>query len=270
MKNILPQIVAHKRVEVRHRKELAPASVLERSILFADPVRSIKARLADESAPGIIAEFKRQSPSKGVINADARVEEIVAGYINAGASALSVLTDEKFFGGSFHDFSAARARADIPMLRKDFIIDEYQVVETKSIGADVILLIASILTPAEALTLARMAKQLGLEVLLEVHTASELDRVNEFIDVVGVNNRNLDTFSVSLSNSVELALSIPQGFVKISESGIDSPEQLLMLREYGYRGFLMGERFMKESDPGKACELFAASVMHEIKMIDKR
>lgn len=271
MKNILPQIVAHKKEEVKQRKQLTPVSILETSSLFASPVRSIKASLDSKNSQGIIAEFKRQSPSKGVINAKASVEETVAAYVNAGASAISVLTDEKFFGGSFHDFAAARAKIDAPMLRKDFIIDEYQVVETKSIGADVILLIAAILTPAETLSLARIAKQLGLEVLLEIHDASELDRINDFIDVVGVNNRNLDTFSVSLSTSLELAKAIPQRFIKISESGIDSPEQLLMLREHGYRGFLIGERFMKENDPGAAFETFIASVRHEMnfKTIDQ-
>lgn len=209
-----------------------------------------------KSDSGIIAEFKRRSPSKGVINADADVAKTVDGYSLAGAAAISVLTDRDYFGGSFDDLRAARSAVRIPILRKDFIIDKKQICEAKIWGADVILLIAAALTPEKTAELACFARLLGLEVLLEIHGSAELEHLCPYIDVVGVNNRNLSTFATDVSVSMELADKIPAQFVKISESGISDPETVRQLRAVGYRGFLMGENFMKQSDPALALAQF--------------
>ena len=208
------------------------------------------------SRSGVIAEFKRKSPSKGIINATADAAETTLAYNNAGASALSVLTDEQFFGGSNENLLKARRVNEIPVLRKDFIIDEFQIVEAKSIGADIILLIASNLEIKQCLTLAKFAKNLGLNVLLEVHNKEELKFINEFVDAVGVNNRNLNTFTVDVNTSLNLVKDIPNDFLKISESGIYKPETIKMLKSAGFQGFLIGENFMREANPGEACKKF--------------
>lgn len=251
--NILDEIILHKRAEVSERKKTAPLNVLEQAPHFSRPAISVKEFVRRKDKTGIIAEFKRKSPSKGIINARASVEDTTRGYTEAGASALSVLTDEKFFGGSNDDLLRARASNDCPILRKDFTIDKYQIAEAKSIGADAILLIAAVLDPAEAKRLADYAHQLGLEVLLEVHNEGEL-RANLGVDadLIGVNNRDLKTFSVSIDVSRRLASLIPDNVVKVSESGISSPEAIADLRSYGYEGFLIGENFMKHSDPRAA------------------
>lgn len=251
--NILDKIVEHKHREVTSRKSLRPVSLLERTGYFHAPTVSLKAFVQHPDKTGIIAEFKRRSPSKGVINAKATVEETTTGYVRAGASALSVLTDNEFFGGSGEDLGIARKVNNCPILRKDFTIDEYQVIEAKSMGADAILLIAAILTPDQSRELARLAHSLGLEVLLEVHDEAELRAHAEIgADLIGVNNRNLKTFEVSIDVSKRLAPLMPPDVVKVSESGISDPNTIIELEQFGYEGFLMGENFMKHVSPGEA------------------
>lgn len=248
--NILDQIIEYKRGEVKERKGLFPLKMLEQSQFFSLPTFSMKEFVRRKDRSGIIAEFKRRSPSRGVINADASVAQTTRGYVEAGASALSVLTDHQFFGGSNEDLSLARRNNRCPILRKDFTIDEYQIVEAKSIGADAILLIAAVLNPATSKKLASFAHSLGLEVLLEVHDEEELLlNLDAGADLIGVNNRNLKTFVVSTDVSKKLASQIPDDVVKVSESGISSPETIAELRTCGYEGFLIGENFMKNSRP---------------------
>lgn len=255
--NILERIVAHKRVEVERRKSVASMKSLEQNSFFSRPVVSMKAGLTRAGSKGIIAEFKRRSPSKGIINANAAVEETTRGYVEAGASALSVLTDHEFFGGSNDDLSTARRANICPILRKDFIIDEYQIAEAKSIGADAILLIAAVLDPAALKKLAAFAHSLGLEVLMEVHNEAELvSNLQSQADMVGVNNRDLKTFKVSIDVSKKLAALIPDQVVKVSESGISDPGTIRDLSAYGYRGFLIGENFMKAASPRSAAAEF--------------
>jgi indole-3-glycerol phosphate synthase len=252
--NILDQIVAHKHKEVAEKKSLYPTKLLEKSIYFETLPVSLKKYLLRPDKVGIIAEFKRKSPSKGTINPYVSVERTSVGYMQGGASALSVLTDSTFFGGKNEDLTTARKFNFCPILRKDFTIDEYQVIEAKSVGADAILLIAAILSPEQIQTLAKVAKSLKMEVLLEVHTKEELERsLSPHIDAVGVNNRNLKDFTVDIAFSKELASNIPDEFVKVSESGISQAETILELGSYGYKGFLIGETFMKNSRPDKAC-----------------
>lgn len=255
--NILDKIIAHKKKEVAERKSLVPEKLLEQSIYFDNQVVSMTKYVRKPGKTGIIAEFKRKSPSKGLINGSAQVEQTTIGYMQAGASALSILTDKEFFGGSNEDLTLARRFNFCPVLRKDFVIDEYQIIEAKSIGADCILLIAAVLDPLRLEELARFAKQLGLEVLMEVHDKEELERsLNDALDLVGVNNRNLKTFDVSLDTSLSLVDIIPSQFVKISESGISDPATLVDLKAAGFDGFLIGENFMKSNRPHQAAHNF--------------
>ena len=255
--NILEKIISHKQKEVAESKSLVPVKRLEQSIYYDTKVVSMKQYVTNPEKTGIIAEFKRKSPSKGLINGAAEVEQTSIGYMQAGASALSVLTDRKFFGGKNEDLTLARKYNFCPILRKDFVIDEYQIVEAKSIGADCILLIAAVLEPKRLEELARFAKGLGLEVLMEVHDREELERsLNDQLDLVGVNNRNLKTFDVSLDTSLSLVNIIPSQFVKISESGISDPATLVQLKAAGFDGFLIGENFMKSSRPHQAAYNF--------------
>lgn len=251
--NILKEIVAYKKTEVARQKTLMRADQLEKFGFFSEPSLSLKASIKDRT--GIITEFKRRSPSKGIINDTADVFETTRAYTDGGASGLSVLTDSKFFGGSTDDLIKARINR-IPILRKDFIIDEYQVIEAKAIGADVILLIAACLSPQEVKELAAKTKQLGMEVLLEIHDEEELDHICDEVDLVGVNNRNLKTFTVDLEQSIRLAEKIGNAKLRIAESGISSPEDLKYLQQHGFDGFLIGERFMKEANPGNAFKKF--------------
>ncbi|MDN4166444.1 indole-3-glycerol phosphate synthase TrpC [Cytophagales bacterium LB-30] len=261
MAYILDEIVQHKRKELEERKGLFPERLLEQSVYFTAPTVSMKRYLTRPDKSGIIAEFKRSSPSKGAINPYTSVEKTTIGYMQAGASALSVLTDKKFFGGKNEDLSTARKFNFCPILRKDFVLDPYQLLEARAIGADVVLLIAAILTPKETRELAFQACQLQMEVLLEVHSAEEIDsHLNEYIDLVGVNNRNLKTFEVNTDLSFELASRIPHGIIKVSESGISDPQLILSLREAGYEGFLMGETFMRHSEPQRAAQEFIQQV----------
>lgn len=248
--NILDKIIEHKKKEVAERKSLYPTRLLEQSIFFNTPTVSLKKYVERPDKSGIIAEFKRKSPSKGVINAYASVERTTLGYMQAGASALSILTDKEFFGGTSDDLVVARKFNYCPILRKDFTVDEYQVLEAKSIGADAILLIASVLDRPQAKALASLAYSLGMEVLLEVHNLEELRlHLESGADLIGVNNRDLKTFEVSLDVSKRLAEHIPSGVVRVSESGIGDPAVIVELREFGYSGFLMGESFMKHARP---------------------
>lgn len=255
--SILDQIIADKKVEVEQRKSLYPVKLLEQSTFFGGQPVSLKKYIRREDKVGIIAEFKRQSPSKGVINASAKVEKTTIGYMQAGASGLSVLTDTKYFGGKNDDLVTARSFNFCPILRKDFIVDEYQIIEAKSIGADVILLIAAALAPEEVKSLGAFAQSLGLEVLLEVHNKEELERsLNPNIDLLGVNNRNLSTFETTIQTSKDLAGLIPSEFVKVSESGINDPAVVVDLMKHGFEGFLIGEYFMQKGSPEKACRDF--------------
>lgn len=248
--NILDKIVADKRKEVALRKSLIPIKQLESSVLFGRKSPSLAEALRSSSS-GIIAEHKRRSPSKSVINQGLNVQDVAKGYEEAGVCGMSVLTDGKYFGGSLDDLLLARTAASIPLLRKEFIIDTYQILEAKAHGADVILLIAAILSRDEIKTLSETAKNLGLDVLLEVHNEEELQKsIMPSLDMLGVNNRNLKTFEVSLETSKSLSTQIPDDFVKVSESGISSVESILELRQYGYQGFLIGENFMKTDNPG--------------------
>lgn len=255
--NILDEIVAHKRKEVAERGQLFPIKLLEKSIFFETAPVSLKKYIQRQDKSGIIAEIKRKSPSKGVINAHVSVERTSIGYMQAGASALSILTDNQYFGGRNEDLSTARKFNFCPILRKDFIIDEYQVIEAKSIGADAILLIAAVLSPDEVKKFTKTARSLGLEILLEVHNEEELQRsLIDEVTAVGVNNRNLKSFEVNIETSKKLSHQIPIEFLRVSESGISGPEVISDLRSYGFEGFLIGERFMQSGRPEKACARF--------------
>lgn len=254
--NILDKIVADKSVEVKLRKQLIPISQLEQSVLFNRETISLAKKLKN-STTGIIAEHKRRSPSKSVINQNLNVFDVAKGYEKAGVCGMSVLTDAKYFGGSLDDLLTARASCNLPLLRKEFIIEEYQIIEAKAYGADVILLIAAILTKEEIKTFSRLAKSLNLDVLLEVHNEEELQKsIMTSLDMLGVNNRNLKTFEVSLDTSKKLSQLIPNDFVKVSESGISNIETIKELQPYGYKGFLIGENFMKTENAGKSAEEF--------------
>lgn len=257
--NILDTIIAKKRLEVTESKKSRPVSELEKMPFFGHTVLNFAQFLLREDKTGIVAEFKRRSPSKGIINDSATVEAVTKAYTMYGASGLSILTDASFFGGSLQDLLAATIN-DAPLLRKDFMIDEYQLIEAKAFGAEVILLIAACLQKEEVRSLAATAKNIGLNVLLEIHNEQELEHICDEVDVVGVNNRDLKTFTVDIQRSVSLAGDIPLSKVKISESGIDSVETIQLLRGYGFKGFLVGEKFMKEKDPGAAFAEFAMAL----------
>jgi len=261
MKNILDKIIDYKRIEVAERKAATPVAVLERMAGFQREPLSLRASLLDAGKTGIIAEFKRRSPSKGVINDRSTVEEVTKGYTAAGASCLSVLTDGPSFGGSSSDLEEARVNA-VPILRKEFIVDEYQIVEARAMGADVILLIAACLDREDVCRLAKFARSLGLEVLLEIHGEDELDHICGATPIVGVNNRDLKTFTVDIERSIRLIDRIPKDKLLIAESGIDKVETIWRMKDAGFHGFLIGERFMKEQNPAIA---FAAFV-HQLKM----
>ncbi len=260
MNQYLEKIILNKRREITERKSLYPVKLLERSVYFpTDPV-SMKSYLTREDKLGVIAEFKRKSPSKGVINQFAKPGETTLGYMQSGASALSVLTDKVFFDGNFADLTAARAENYCPILQKDFILDEYQIIEAKSIGADCILLIAAVLTKDEMRHLEEFAHCLKLEVLVEIHHENELDKIPDGVQNVGINNRNLETFEVDLENSERLLGKLPKNKVKVAESGIHDAEVASNLKSMGFDGLLIGEQFMKTIDPVAACRRFIRSL----------
>lgn len=260
MKDILEEIVAWKRIEVEEQKEACPPRQLYAEVesIMAKGMtkRSMKESL-NSSPYGIIAEFKRKSPSKGWIHPDVEPEQVVPLYAQNGASALSILTDEKYFGGQL-DFIRRMRETNVqcPILRKDFIIDEYQLFQARQVGAEAVLLIAADLTKQECKVLTRTAHELGLEVLLEMHNERELDYAELDVDMLGINNRNLGTFHTDVQNSFRLAPLLPKDKVRVSESGISQPETIVQLRASGFRGFLIGETFMKEADPGLALQQF--------------
>lgn len=259
--DILERIVIDKRKEVALRKSLIPVSQLEQSVLFERNTVSLANKLK-ASHTGIIAEHKRRSPSKAVINQSFNVFDVAKGYENAGVCGMSVLTDTKYFGGSLDDLLTARASCNLPLLRKEFIIDEYQIIEAKAYGADVILLIAAILTKAEIKQFSEFAKRLNLDVLLEVHNEDELHKsIMPSLDMLGVNNRNLKTFEVSLETSKSLSALIPNDFIKVSESGISSINAIKTLLPYGYKGFLIGENFMKTDNAGESAKQFIEGLL---------
>jgi indole-3-glycerol phosphate synthase len=254
--SILDQIIASKKKEIALKKSVVSVAQLENSDLFNKKTNSLSKSIVN-SPFGIIAEHKRRSPSKATINNSFSVEEIAKGYENAGASGISVLTDIQYFGGSLDDLLFARASVKIPLLRKEFIVDEYQLLEAKAFGSDAILLIAAVLSKAEIKQLSEFAQSLALEVLLEVHNQEELEKsIMPSLDLIGVNNRNLKTFEVSLQNSIDLVNHIPNDFVKISESGITTIDDIKLLRSHDFQGFLIGENFMKTDNPGKSLEQF--------------
>jgi indole-3-glycerol phosphate synthase len=254
MSTILDDIIAHKKKEVAERQELYPVRLLERSIYFPSPTVSLSGYLGRADKIGIIAEIKRRSPSKGVINANISVEKLSVGYMQAGASALSVLTDSKFFGGSTDDLREARKFNFCPILRKDFIVDEYQIVEAKSCGADAILLIAAALAPSKARELARVARDLGLETLLEVHSLEELSsHICDEVAAVGVNSRDLKTFAMNSALFDHIIGAIPSSKKAVAESGLSDAESVMRLKKLGFHGFLIGEAFMRHPRPEAAC-----------------
>lgn len=257
--DILTEIIANKRFEVDFQKQSVSLELLENSLTDKSVVRSMKASLKSRY-PGIIAEFKRRSPSKDWINKDADIQEIIPSYQSAGAAALSILTDEKFFGGSLQDIKAARPLTDLPIIRKDFIIDEYQLYQAKIVGADAVLLIAAALSKEKCKELTAKAHELGLEVLLEVHSEEELEYITTDVDMVGVNNRNLGSFYTDIRNSFRLAELLPQGTTLVSESGISSPENIQALQQAGFSGFLIGETFMKTEKPGETLRSFIGNI----------
>ena len=267
--HILDKITAHKKKEVAGRKKLYPTDLLETSIFFETNCVSLVKYLRDENKSGLIAEFKRRSPSKGDINIYADVEQVTIGYMQAGASALSILTDSDFFGGKNNDLREARKYNYCPILRKDFIVDEYQIVEAKSIGADAILLIAACLSAEEIKKYSAFAHPLGLQVLMEVHEENELGHFTDNIDVVGVNNRNLKDFTVSVHTSHELLSLLPDGVTKISESGISDAKVGAELLSAGFDGLLVGESFMKSSQPEIACLEFVSELRRYEEVMEK-
>ena len=259
--SILTKIIENKKQEVAVRKIAQPIAALEMKPYFSRKTYSLVHQIRGSETPGIISEFKRKSPSKGIINDWSSVEEVAQDYVTAGVSGLSILTDQDYFGGSIMDLQTVRDHQSCPVLRKDFMVDEYQIIEAKAMGADVILLIAAALSARELTALGALAKSLDLEVLLEVHNESELEKsLNPHIDLLGVNNRNLSTFETSVTVSKSLSALIPNDFVKVSESGIDDPNVVVDLMGYGYEGFLIGECFMKTRDPGKYCSEFIKNI----------
>lgn len=258
---ILDKIVIRKKEEVAAAKTKVSLAELEAMPLFQRTCYNLRESILDPNKTGIIAEYKRASPSKGLINGTSTVEEVVAGYQDAGASAISVLTDHDFFQGSLEDLTAARNVLQIPLLRKEFIVDAYQIAEAKAYGADIILLIAACLEKEEIKSLSEYAKSLGLNVLLEVHNEEELNKsIFPSIDAIGVNNRNLKDFSVSLDHSYDLVNKIPSQYIKVSESGISDPETIKALKKAGFNAFLIGENFMKTQNPTEAIKKFSSSI----------
>ncbi|MBC7391262.1 MAG: indole-3-glycerol phosphate synthase TrpC [Opitutaceae bacterium] len=260
--NILEKITQGKYKEVQDCKARVSVAELEKSIFFTNPTISLKSALENpDGKHGIIAEFKRKSPSKGIFNEAFSPVEVTTGYVKAGATALSVLTDGPYFGGSKEDLIAVRNAVNVPLLRKDFMVDEYQILEAKAWGADVILLIAAAIDSNLLNRLAKFAKSIGLETLLEIHEVEELDgNLSEYIDVVGVNNRNLKDFTVDIERSIKAIEHIPTSFTRISESGISKTETVRYLKQNGYKGFLMGEAFMQTPDPVGAIKNFISHI----------
>lgn len=259
-KDILEIIIADKRNEVDAKKAIISVAQLLETIDKTTYPRCSMSHFLANSETGIIAEFKRKSPSKGWINQNAETPLIVPQYQQAGASAISILTDEKYFGGTLSDLTKVRELVTIPILRKEFIVSEYQLIEAKAAGADAILLIAAALNKKDCASFAAIAQDLGLEVLLELHCENELEHISNNIDMVGINNRNLGTFHTDIENSYRMVEFLPSELVKVSESGISNSKTISELRAVGYQGFLIGEQFMKSEDPAAALAEFISNI----------
>jgi len=263
MSTILDEIVINRRLEVNQQKELVSLSQLKSATDFNTPRNSLVRKLTASGSSGIIGEFKRRSPSKGVINDRVEPEIVTKGYADAGVSGLSVLTDGRYFGGTVADFISARnSNPLIPLLRKDFMVDEYQLFESRMLNADVILLIAAVLDKEEISRFTAIAHELGMEVLLELHDESEIGKIDSSVDMIGINNRNLKDFKVDMERSIKLLNQLPAQAIKISESGLSDPETVDFLRREGFQGFLMGENFMKTENPALACDDFISRLKH--------
>ena len=261
---ILDNIISDKKIEIETLSKIVSISDLEKQKDFTKQCKSLKESIK-KSKSGIICEFKRKSPSNEKINYKSNISEVINGYEKAGAVGVSILTNKKYFDGSISDINEVKNNVDIPILRKEFIISEYQIIESKSIGADAILLIASILDKEEIKNYSSLAKSLGLEVLLEIHSIDELNKIsNTDVDIIGVNNRNLDTLDIDIENSIEMFEHIPSEFIKISESGISKVDSIIKLIKVGYDGFLIGENFMKTSKPEESAYNFIKKVENEI------
>lgn len=252
MQDILRKIEVWKRKDTARRKADVPLSILKLMSGYSLECQSFSEQLKNAKGPSIISEFKRKSPSKGDINLNADPVLVCKAYQEAGASAVSVLTDQEFFGAHPSDFSKVRAVVDLPILRKDFILEEYQVHETKAMGADIMLLIAAMLSPEEVRKLASLGRELGMDVLLELHSEDEINRICEHVNILGVNNRNLKNFDVDLKHSQDFAGKLPKDIPTIAESGLNGYQDVERLYKSGFKGFLMGEYFMKSDDPGKS------------------
>ena len=256
MGNILDRIVVDIKEKIEISKKRVPLNKLEESPLFSRETISVVKAFQMPEASGVIAEFKRRSPSKGIINGEADVVEVTRGYQAAGASAVSILTNETFFGGCNEYLTAAREHLTIPIIRKEFIVDKYQITEAKAIGADFILLIAEILTATQVEDFTNYAHSLGLEVLMELHGEDQLSKINSHLDLIGINNRNLKNFEVDIERSIAMAKSLPSSTIKVAESGLSDPQVALKMRENGFSAFLVGEQFMKQEDPALGCQKF--------------
>jgi indole-3-glycerol phosphate synthase len=260
-KSILQEIASYKREEIKIQQREWPISVLERKSAFSNATFSLKNKLLKQRSPQVIAEFKRRSPSKGFFKREYDLKKILSNYQDSGAVAISILTDTNFFSGSLDDLTLARRSVALPLLRKDFVVDDYQIYQAKAFGADMILLIAAILSKEEIIKFSKIAKSLALEVLLEIHSRQELEQsLTSEVDFVGVNSRNLNDFSLDLELFYKLGELIPKDFIKIAESGIDSPQLIKTLSGAGYSAFLIGEHFMRQEDSGEACKKFIASI----------
>lgn len=263
MKNILEEIVEKRKKTVAQSKNIIPMQAWEMMPFYKRTCLSLKKNLLNKNLTGIIAEFKRASPSKGIIHADADIFDVALDYEMNGAAAVSILTEPIYFKGKSDDLMGIRAGMKIPLLRKDFIFDEYQIAESKAIGADVILLIAACLTVAEVKRLATFANNIGLEVLLELHGEDELEHICDATSLIGINNRNLKTFDVDIERSLRMAAQIPADKIKIAESGISNIETIQVFKDAGFKGFLIGENFMKEKNPGEAFKKFVQKLKQQ-------
>lgn len=260
MSNILEEIVAKKTNEVAQHQSLRPLSELKQALLHAPEPRSLRASL-EKTPGGIIAEFKRRSPSKGWIKKDARISDVIPSYERAGAAALSILTDEPYFGGTLNDIIEARPLTNLPILRKDFVVDAYQLYEARAAGADACLLIVAAIGPERCKTLAEEAKNIGLEVVLEIHSKEELEGYSQYVDVLGVNNRDLRVFKTSPQQSINLFPHLPKAPLPISESGLLNPQTAATVLQAGYRGLLIGEAFMRTEMPGEALKSYLKTLL---------
>lgn len=257
---ILDRINEFKQLEVARRRKNTPVAALKDSIGYQADRRSLAASITASEHYGIIAEFKRKSPSQSDINLAAKPAEVTAAYQAAGAAGISCLTDHEFFGAHPTDIDVVRKAVNLPVIRKDFIVDPYQIHEARAMGADAILLIAASLSAGQIDEYAAEAAALGLEVLCEVHNEEEVAKLSSQVTIVGVNNRNLKDFTVKISNSLRLAEQLPSNTLKISESGIEDPQAIVKLRSAGFAGFLIGTYFMRAPDPGIACANFIQEV----------